>query len=521
MKKLLSFILALLMLTSVASAAFADQDQIEAKYTAAVSKMSESGIVSGFPNGNFAPKDTLTRAQAAKILCTVLEGTAGAEAVTATADFKDVPATHWAAKYIGYCAEKGIVSGVGNGKFHPDNHLTGHAFAKMLLVAFGHKAEADGLTGSDWAANVEKLLKSEGRDYDLTVTGNKLTRQEACQLAYNFTVPAADTSAYEEVKIDLKAEKTLYKTQGRTFMNDTGLVMLWPGNAIDFNAELGGELTLHYTAMDDGYLWVFVDGIRHTRTLLPKAENGAEIVLANIRPGAHTIRIVRDHDLNSKGLESIWQAVSFRGVKSSVKATEQKKLFIEYIGDSITSGKGAMSSAKYKGNDPNHSATHAYSYVSASMLDADYSLVSRGSCGFTKTSSSCPKTMANMYDYINCFAADDKLVKYDFARKPDVVILALGTNDSTKGFKDAALAMIEQIRARNGKDVKIVVQYGMMIQKHAATLEKVAKEAGVYSLKVTQDNTGGAGSSKGTKHPGYKGHAKVAEELVAFLKTIL
>ncbi|MBR3850100.1 MAG: S-layer homology domain-containing protein, partial [Oscillospiraceae bacterium] len=57
MKKLLSFILALLMLTSVASAAFADQDQIEAKYTAAVSKMSESGIVSGFPNGNFAPKD--------------------------------------------------------------------------------------------------------------------------------------------------------------------------------------------------------------------------------------------------------------------------------------------------------------------------------------------------------------------------------------------------------------------------------------------------------------------------------
>ncbi|MBR3848886.1 MAG: hypothetical protein IKM36_00170 [Oscillospiraceae bacterium] len=61
----------------------------------------------------------------------------------------------------------------------------------------------------------------------------------------------------------------------------------------------------------------------------------------------------------------------------------------------------------------------------------------------------------------------------------------------------------------------------MMIQKHASTLEKVAKEAGVYSLKVTQDNTGGAGSSKGTKHPGYKGHAKVAEELVAFLKTIL
>ena len=69
--------------------------------------------------------------------------------------------------------------------------------------------------------------------------------------------------------------------------------------------------------------------------------------------------------------------------------------------------------------------------------------------------------------------------------------------------------------------MKIVIQYGMMTTKHADTLPKIAEEAGVYSLKVTRDNSGGSSRTTGTMHPGYKGMAKVAEELAAFLKTIL
>ena len=523
-KRIFTLLLALLLLTGAVSAAFSDQAEIEAKYTEAVSKMSETGVIGGFPNGTFRPKDTLTRAQAAKILCTVLEGAQGAEAIASAANFNDVPTSHWATKYIGYCTEKGVVSGVGNGSFNPEGKLTGYAFGKMLLVAYGHNAEKEGLTGSGWDANVDKLLKSEGRSFGLTVTDKPISRQEACQLAYNFTLPVADTSKYEDVKIDLKTESTLYRTQGRSYLNDDGLVMLWPGNAIEFTAELGGDLTLHYKAEEAGYLWVFVDGVADTRARLTKSETEKALVLASVRPGVHTVRIVRDNDLNSKGLLTVWQSLSFRGVKSTVKATEQKKLLIEYVGDSITSGKGVMSNAQYKSDDPNHSATHSYAYVSAGLLDADYSMVSRGSCGFIKTSKSCPKTMANMYDYINCFAADDQLIKYDFSRKADVVILALGTNDGSKdktAFADAVKAMIVQIRERNGENVKIVVQYGMMTKSHEKDLPEIAKEVGVYSLKVTKNNEGGSSRAKGTGHPGVAGQAKVAEELAAFLKTIL
>ena len=65
MKRLMAFLLALLLLTSFAYADFGDQAEIEAKYTKAVSKMNESGVIGGFPNGTFRPKDSLSRAECA------------------------------------------------------------------------------------------------------------------------------------------------------------------------------------------------------------------------------------------------------------------------------------------------------------------------------------------------------------------------------------------------------------------------------------------------------------------------
>lgn len=48
------------------------------------------------------------------------------------ATFTDVPDTHWAYSYVEAMAEKGAVSGVGNGKFAPDKEVTYAEFAVML-----------------------------------------------------------------------------------------------------------------------------------------------------------------------------------------------------------------------------------------------------------------------------------------------------------------------------------------------------------------------------------------------------
>lgn len=58
------------------------------------------------------------------------------------ASYTDVPTTHWASTYIERCVSKGIVSGMGGGKFEPDNNLTRAQFITMLVNAFYKDEEA-------------------------------------------------------------------------------------------------------------------------------------------------------------------------------------------------------------------------------------------------------------------------------------------------------------------------------------------------------------------------------------------
>ena len=211
MKKLI--VLALAAITVFALVCFAgaveftDSAQIDVKDTEAVEVLSEMGIIGGMGDGSFQPKGTLTRAQAAKIIAYINLGADKAEALSAsTAAFTDVPTSHWACKYVNYCAEQGIVGGVGNGKFDPNGKLTGFAFGKMLLVVVGFDAESEGLVGASWDKNTNKLLKSEHINLGLTINSKEISRQDACALALNAIFygeedDPMDTKAYETFSV--------------------------------------------------------------------------------------------------------------------------------------------------------------------------------------------------------------------------------------------------------------------------------------------------------------------------------
>ena len=188
MKKAIALALSLVMLLSMipraGAASFRDSANVSLLTAEAVDIMSDLKIIAGFPDGTFKPAETLTRAQAAKILSCILLGTEKAETLAAGGTtFADVPASHWANKYIEFCASKGVVAGVGGGKFNPDGKLSGTAFGKMLLVAIG--ADASALTGAGWDANTLSQLKEQRLDYGVTVDNTDLDRQSACRLAMN------------------------------------------------------------------------------------------------------------------------------------------------------------------------------------------------------------------------------------------------------------------------------------------------------------------------------------------------
>ena len=217
MKKLLALVLALVMsmsLVTISNAAFKDADEIS--YKEAVDVMASVGVLEGY-NNEFSPKDELTRAQAAKIIAYLDLGKDVAEALPAVQAFSDVPATHWASKYIAYLSQAGIVNGVGDGKFAPDGKVTGYEFAKMLLVVLGYKADVEKMTGASWAINVAKLAKANNltKGYKTALSAD-LTREAAAQMAFN----------------DIKAAPVTYSGNGSQITLGGTVIDFGWGNAV-------------------------------------------------------------------------------------------------------------------------------------------------------------------------------------------------------------------------------------------------------------------------------------------------
>ena len=221
MKKLLALVLALVMsmsLVTISNAAFKDADKID--YKEAVDVMNAVGVFIGDEKGNFNAKDNLTREQAAKIIAYLELGSKAADALVGSGTFADVAASRWSAGFVGYCAQAGVVAGVGDGKFDPAGQLTALQFGKMLLVELGYDAKAAGMTGTDWAINTSKLMaKAKLMDGIDGSVNQVLTREQAAQMTLNAL--EAPTVEYENkgssiivngAEINLGASEPTYVT---------------------------------------------------------------------------------------------------------------------------------------------------------------------------------------------------------------------------------------------------------------------------------------------------------------------
>ena len=142
-----------LMVVGASAAGYEDfTDKSEIVNTEAVSTMVSLGVISGKEDGSYYdPTGSLTRAEACTLIARMLGG--GKDPVLGSnikSTFTDTQG-HWAESYIAYCANLGIIVGVGDGSFNPDGTLTGTAAAKMVLCALGYKPEFEGIGGANWS----------------------------------------------------------------------------------------------------------------------------------------------------------------------------------------------------------------------------------------------------------------------------------------------------------------------------------------------------------------------------------
>lgn len=159
------------------------------------------------------------------ILCAALLAGALVPTVSA-ASFTDTFG-HWAADYIEACAGRGIVDGVGGGKFEPEGKVTNAQFTKMLCSAFYSAEEQDfereNYTAIDnyfggslpWYGARSYYFKElgllNGVDYDIQTANSanrSMTRNNMAQVAANvlaqkgITASEADLTAAQAAMPD-------------------------------------------------------------------------------------------------------------------------------------------------------------------------------------------------------------------------------------------------------------------------------------------------------------------------------
>ena len=341
----------------------------------------------------------------------------------------------------------------------------------------------------------------------------------------------ADIQFLDEFATPIKDAKDYIKTQGRNTLKDGALWLDFSASGIEFSANCEGKVALNLNVKSlkqtDSYgglyFTVIVDGVKKDRAQCHITSTGnVELVLAeNLPAGNHTFEVYRqtEHRGAEVGISSIALNGSFN------EKPEDNRLYIEFIGDSISTGFGALgTTSDSDGGSPKwQDATAAYPFLTAKALGADFSDVCYSGIG-AKYGWQDPN-MLNFYPYQRW--QYDRNTQYNFnARQPDVVVIALGTNDiameAERGITlEQRLAgyqeLLDLVRAKNPNS-KIVWIYGMMKDDDNARIPAIIEEnggaaAGLYSLELVT-NTAGAGW-----HPSAAGQQKFADDLVAFLNS--
>lgn len=123
----------------------------------------DNALMNGYSDGTFKPDASITRAEFSAVMARFLKLDDKASAAEKFGDVKG----HWAIGYIGALADKGIVGGVTENSFAPDDNITREQMAAILSRAFDLKETspevfADNGEISDWARDYVYACRKAG-----------------------------------------------------------------------------------------------------------------------------------------------------------------------------------------------------------------------------------------------------------------------------------------------------------------------------------------------------------------------
>ena len=351
------------------------------------------------------------------------------------------------------------------------------------------------------------------------------------------------------------------KVLGRT-SKEAPDVLFWTGSRYEMNVK-GTYLTVHIEAQygaQEQWIAVLVNGALLCRMPLNHGDN--EVIIFRNRNAEETknVRILKEvQPMQGDGANYI--RLTDVETDGELLAVAEPRLRLVFVGDSITSGEGAMGAR----NEMDwvaelFSAYDNYAYKTAEALDADYQTVSQSGwgvyCGYNNDIHS---NIPGIYDTVCSIVTKDgagvcgSSEPMDFeAFRPDAVVINLGTNDSgarnaeaytdpetgrvyklDKGedgtldevslslFNNAIVAFLRKLRAVHpdafllwvygmlGTDLEGPIRVAIDNYRHESGDERI----GYCRLPDTTEEAFGA-----RWHPGHIAHERAAEVLVSELR---
>lgn len=351
---------------------------------------------------------------------------------------------------------------------------------------------------------------------------------------------------------------------GRTKVQNP-LPLFWTGSGIEFStnsSEVWIELEADYEHKEN-WVQIEMDDIIIQRFIVPK--------------GRHKFCVYRDFsDMDVRCVRLLMSAQPFgedskrkllvHGIEcsGSLKPVQKKKMNIEFVGDSLTSGEGLTGTRKTSAWSAGiFGIQDHYALTVARHFNADYRLVSQ--CGWgvysawdNNINNNIPDHYLEICSVLN--GEDNKELgafdNYDFdSWKADIVVINLGTNDwngtnmpmwtdpdtgkswkmtlteagelnelSKTTFQNAMFEFLKKVRKYNQNSIILWV-YGMCGQEMdtyiAETLENYKSKTGdkkvdYQKLADTREEWRGANN-----HPGRKDHLAAAELIIEKINNLL
>lgn len=319
---------------------------------------------------------------------------------------------------------------------------------------------------------------------------------------------------------------------GRVDASDKAAVKLgWSGSGVLASVQ-GTKISVRLRTdggADTAFFQPVVDGTAGKRFQVPSGDAQTIVLADNLSDSAHRVELYRESESNF-GYSSF---LGFVDGKVLTPPTSPTRL-IEVVGDSISAGYGSLGMDVHPPYDKScafsldtESAYVTYGMLLGRALDAEVSIVARSGWGMYRD---VMGNTSNVVPSIYGTTLGSPTPFYDFARRPDAVIVNLGTNDSAStdpgaDFENAYLTFLQTLRTRN-PSAWIFLTIGPMtadpmlttMRTHLTNVVMRFADAKVTTVPIDVQD----GSTTGCDyHPNVAEHQRMATALQKVIKTQL